>query len=421
MSDLALPGLSQNSFPHSFDQHLTRVVIAYFDAGGGHRAAAQALQSVLTRESGWDVELLNLQDYLDRLDPSNRLIGINIQDIYNRLLNRGATHVMRRLLPILHGAIRVATPLITRRLENHWQRTNPDIVISVVPNLNRAIALSISRTIPKASFVTLLTDFTDTPPHFWIEKESQYLICGTQRATEQALNMGHSPERIFQTSGMILHPKFYAEIQSTVSARTSLGLNPDLTTLLVMFGGQGSPEMLQIANKLNECTSPLQVVYICGRNDSLRRELEQLPSPHQRMITGFTTDVPTYMAASDLMIGKPGPGTISEALHFGVPVIVNRNSRTMPQEIYNTRWVEEKGVGIVLRDFSELAFRLDALLKNDSLLEMKSLAHKERNNAIFEIPAILMQILETSSYRAVAPAPIAPLDQAVRWEYPIPA
>ncbi|HLH09254.1 MAG TPA: glycosyltransferase [Terriglobales bacterium] len=372
-----------------------RVAIAYFDAGGGHRAAALALQSVLNADHGWRVELLNLQDYLDSLDPSSRFFGIRVQDIYNRLLNRGSTRVMRKLLPVLHGAVRLYTPLIARRLDKYWRDTKPDIVISVVPNLNRALALSIVRAIPSASFVTLITDMADTPPHFWIEKESQYLICGTQRAAQQSLALGHAPERVFQTSGMVLHPKFYAATQTRgpVATRTRLGLDPNLTTVLVMFGGQGSPEMLQIANEFNESARPIQVIYICGRNERLFRALQGLQLRHRSLIVGFTTDMPTYMAASDLMIGKPGPGSISEALHFGLPVVVTRNARTMPQEVYNTYWVEEKGVGIVLRHFRELSAHLDSVFHGDALQRMKMAARAENNNAIFEIPSILTRIL----------------------------
>jgi Glycosyltransferase family 28 C-terminal domain len=387
----------------SFREAVTRVAIAYFDAGGGHRAAALALQSVLTGNSGWDVRLLNLQEYLDPLDPAHRLFGIRIQDIYNRLLNRGSTALMRKLLPVLHAAVRVSTPLIARRLEAYWRQTQPDIVISVVPNLNRAIARSVAGTIPKAAFITLLTDLADTPPHFWIENESQFLICGTQRAVEQALAMGHSPDRIFRTSGMILHPRFYAaKTRDKADLRANLGLDPNLTTVLVMFGGQGSREMVQIANSLNECSGKFQVIYICGHNEALRRQLEALQSRPPRLVVGFTSEVPTYMAASDLMIGKPGPGSVSEALHFSLPVIVTRNASTMPQEVYNTYWIEEKGVGTILRDFRGLAQHIDGLLQEDGLRRMKVAALKQENNAIFEIPSILDRALQIVMERAYA-------------------
>ena len=67
----------------------------------------------------------------------------------------------------------------------------------------------LSQGFPDRPFVTILTDLADYPPHFWIERQEQYLICGTERAVEQARAMGHPEERIFRASGMILHPRFY--------------------------------------------------------------------------------------------------------------------------------------------------------------------------------------------------------------------
>jgi len=80
---------------------------------------------------------------------------------------------------------------------------------------------------PEVPFVTLLTDFADYPPHFWMEAESEYLICGTERARQQALEMGHAPDRIFDVSGMILKPKFYQKpVVDRVAERTRLGILP---------------------------------------------------------------------------------------------------------------------------------------------------------------------------------------------------
>ena len=77
-------------------------------------------------------------------------------------------------------------------------------MLSVVPHFNREIAESVRGNGAKIPFVTLITDLADYPPHFWIEKESEYIIAGTNRARQQALTMGHPPDHIFLTSGMLL-------------------------------------------------------------------------------------------------------------------------------------------------------------------------------------------------------------------------
>ena len=67
--------------------------------------------------------------------------------------------------------------------------TRPDMVVSLVPNFNRAMYQSLRAALPATPFVTILTDFADYPPHFWIEPFSvnqQFFICGTTKAAEQA-------------------------------------------------------------------------------------------------------------------------------------------------------------------------------------------------------------------------------------------
>ena len=112
------------------------------------------------------------------------------------------------------------------------------------------------------------------------------------------------------------------------------------------------------------------------------------------VVEGFTSHVAHYMALSDFFIGKPGPGSISEALQFDLPVIVERNHRTMPQERYNTDWVAEKRLGVVLRSFSEIAFGVEQLLQKETFAELRANARSYSNRAIFEIPLILEQVME---------------------------
>ena len=83
------------------------------------------------------------------------------------------------------------------------------MVISLIPNFNRASTRERRNALPGAPMVTIITDFADYPPHFWIERQDQYMICGTDRAVEQALGMGLKKSKVFRVSGMILNPRFY--------------------------------------------------------------------------------------------------------------------------------------------------------------------------------------------------------------------
>jgi hypothetical protein len=367
----------------------------FFDAGGGHRSAATALQQVIARQGRpWEVRMVNLQEQLDALDVFRRLTGIRLQDIYNLLLKKGWTLGSAELLKGLHLVIRLFQPALVRMLRDFWLRSRPDLVVSLVPNFNRALGLSLESALPGTPLVTILTDLADYPPHFWIERQRQYLVCGSDRAVQQARGLGHPDRRIFRASGMILNPRFYEPVSVDRSAeRRRLGLDPELPTGLVLFGGEGSMVMLEIARRLQSAARPVQLILICGRNEKLAAQLRAMRSRIAMFVEGFTREVPYYMRLADFFIGKPGPGSISEALAMQLPVIVECNAWTLPQERYNTDWVRERQVGLVLPDFHRIAPAVEQLLEPETYARLRANAAAQNNRAVFEIPDMLETIL----------------------------
>ena len=369
---------------------MTKVDFIYFNAGGGHRSAALALQTVALRQGRpWEVRLVNLQEVLDQMDIFRKITGIRLEDIYNRMLASGWTIGSGTGLKLMHSVIRLYHGTTVRLLEQYWAETGPDIVVSLVPNFDRALCESLTHALPKVPFVTILTDFADYPPHFWIERQKQWVICGTTKAAEQARALGHAEDRILRTSGMILRPNFYDPVTvDRPSARRKLGLDPDRPTGLVLFGGHGSNVMLEIAKSLAD----RQLIFVCGKNEKLATRLRSLSSQAPHFVEGFTQEIPDYMRLADYLIGKPGPGSISEAMAMGLPVIVERNAWTLVQERYNTEWVRERNVGLVLGNFGEIRGAVERMERE--LEQFKSAVAKIGNQAVFEIPDMLARILE---------------------------
>jgi 1,2-diacylglycerol 3-beta-galactosyltransferase len=360
----------------------------YFDAGGGHRAAATALKSVIERQNRpWNVRLVNLQEVLHSLDVFRKVTGIRLEDIYNHMLAKGWTLGSAQGLMFMHGVIRLYHGLTSRLLSRHWLESKPDLVVSLVPNFNRTMYDGLRAALPDVPYVTILTDFADYPPHFWMEKQDQYFICGTTKAVEQARALGHKDDHIFRTSGMILRPGFYQPITvDRATERARLGLDPEKATGIVLFGGHGSQVMLEIDRLLDET----QLIFVCGKNTSLAEKLRARPSRAKRFIEGFTSEIPYYMYLADFFIGKPGPGSISEAVAMKLPVIVERNMWTLPQERYNADWVLEQGAGLVLPNFGHIKEAAARLLA--SLDEYRANVEKIENRAVFEIVEILASL-----------------------------
>jgi UDP-N-acetylglucosamine:LPS N-acetylglucosamine transferase len=187
---------------------------------------------------------------------------------------------------------------------------------------------------------------------------------------------------------MIINPSFYRDLKLDRRTETiKLGLDPDRPTGIVMFGGHGSRVMRGIAKRLED----VQLILVCGHNAALAERLRAMKPSAPRVIVGFTSQMSYYMQLSDFFIGKPGPGSISEAVQQGLPVIVVRNAWTMPQERYNTQWVEESGAGVVLDSFKTIRDGVAQVTTNIDLY--RAGVERIRNRAVFEIPDILQRIL----------------------------
>jgi len=366
----------------------------YIDAGGGHRAAATALAEVIAGERRpWDIRTHSVQDLFRSIDVIRKSTGIDFQDVYNIMLQRGWTLGTAQLVPVMHAAIRLFHSAEVRVLERHWAASRPDMVVSLIPHYNRAFKQALDRARPGTPLVTILTDIADYPPHFWIERQEQYVICGSQRAVEQAHTLGLAPSHIFQVSGMILNPRFHrppAVDRARELAR--LGLDPNRPTGIVMFGGEGSMEMVKITKALNRSGLQTQLILLCGKHQEAARALRAIEPNMPLRIEGFTKEVPYFMSLGDYFIGKPGTGSISEALAMQLPVVVESNAWTLAHERYNAEWILERGAGVVVNSFSQVARAVRELLRPDRLTQYRARAAAVRNSAVFEVPQILAEI-----------------------------
>ena len=385
---------------------MRKIHVVFHDGGGGHRNAAVALQTIAAQQGrDWQVELVQFQDLTDRLDVLRKLTGIRIQQQYNIMLQNGWTLGSKYVLRVLQLTIRLFHGPMVRLLEEYWRAHPADLLVSVIPHFNREISESWGAVYPGRPFVTLITDLADYPPRFWIEPiKEQFIIAGTERAAEQARAFGHDEAHIFQASGMILRPDFYVNDDvDPVALRKEMGLQPDLPTAIVLFGGHGSKVMLYLAERLNKASLPLQLILICGRNDELAAKFRGRKWGMPVHVVGFTKEVHKLMRAADFLIGKPGPGSIAEAMVRKLPVLIECNAWTLPQERYNAEWVTEKRVGIVLKSFDDVVEGVQQILEPARLAEFRQNVAALNNRAIFEIPEMLAKLLGESEEAAEWP------------------
>jgi len=338
---------------------LPEVILFIVDAGGGHRASATALQAAAEQEGRpWRFRIVNIQETFRGLDLWQRVTGKPIEQTYNELIRSQHTRFLVPTLRVLQFFIRRLRGRLSRTMADALRKEPAALAMSMAPNFNAVLRDAVRQALPGTSFFVLLTDYADFPPHFWIEPGVDRVIAGSEHAVEQALAAGIAAHRISRTSGMVLHPRFYAGGGPAAGegARRELGIPEDAFVVMELFGGKGSAEMAPLSEGLLKQSPEWHVIAICGDNPPLLDDLTRLSAGSGGRLhpLGFTKRIADYLSASDVLVAKPGPGSLAESFQQGVPVVVTCNARTIPQERFNADMVRTHGLGRIVSSVEEM-------------------------------------------------------------------
>lgn len=339
------------------------IVVFYADAGGGHRATAEALREILEATGRFRVTLLNpYRELIPHLDLMTRLTGHSGEDFYNNVvLRKGRTELLCWLFYLLLKINYIACgPRTVRLVTEEFDRLRPDIALSAMPMANDVIVQALARhrsglsgqsADPQA--VVLMTDWSELSRGVWLPRQGVYhAICGTAESRAQARRVpALDATRVHPLTGLLIRPEFVAAAVRPAPAET-LGLDPDRPVVTVLYGAQGSDRMLALARTLIHVPHTAQIVFLCGRNAALAAALRAEDFPYSAQIVEFTDRVPDYLACSDLFVGKPGPGSVSEALALGLPVLLDRRM-ALPQEMAILKHVQRQGLGQAFSSMKE--------------------------------------------------------------------
>jgi processive 1,2-diacylglycerol beta-glucosyltransferase len=347
---------------------LDRVLILSASAGAGHVRAAQALEQAF-RESGAAREVRHV-DALDHVfPPLRRIYGQGYLELVTH-----APAVLGWLYDALdqpgrHARLRSALDTLTAGpLARLLERADADWVVCT-HFLPAAVASDLkARGRLRSRLAVVVTDF-DAHALWLVPHVDRYFVA--LEATRRYLaHLGVPAERI-TVSGIPIDPVF-TEPRNAVAMTRKHGLDPARRTILVTAGGFGVGPVERLVRSLLELRRPAQLVVICGRSAELKRRLDDLAAaqPVDGSVTlrvlGYTRAMDEYMAAADLLVGKPGGLTTAEALARGLPmVIVN----PIPgQEERNADHLLEAGAAIRCNNLPALAWKLDRLLDDPGRL-----------------------------------------------------
>ena len=377
-----------------------KICVLFVDAGGGHRATAIALQKIFENDKQYEIGIYNLIDEcLLPMDPVYKLFGIKTEEIYNRWIVKSHYALIHQYIGYfllkLNIFIRRHQQKSRQHLLNFWERTQPDLVISVAPFFNTDFIQSLQEYNPKIPYLTIMTDMIEAFKGLWYEPGPQYFCCGCADLYQKILSQGHAPNKLFLLSGMLLRPAIYFyshQMRNSNELRKKLGLLPNLPTALISYGGMGSPAMYKIALELLKISSPFQIIFICGKNLKIYKKIIKLKTSYAKSVQGFTSNIHEYLMAADFFIGKPGPGSVHEALTLKKPLLLHYNRMTMIQEKSNAIWVEKQGYGKAFCKIKKFNEKFIQFLDSNQLENLKQNVSQYHNEANIEVMKIINQI-----------------------------
>lgn len=346
-----------------------RVLLLSASSGAGHVRAAQALEKAFAARGDCTVEHIDVIHYVSKF----------FQRLYDKMyisMVRRAPELMGVLYdrtdqPWRHPRRRLALDrLNTGPMIRLLKRAQPDLCVATHFLPAEIIAWLIAKKKLRAHNAIVVTDY-DVHALWLCQTVDRYYVALPESA-EYLVRIGVPREKL-RITGIPVDPLFAKPIDRA-EARRALGLDASAASILVSAGGYGVGPLEQLVSDLLGLQKPWQVVAIAGKAEKVRKRLEdisrhagKLPNGSARLVAiGFTKDMDKYMAGADLLVGKAGGLTTSEALARALPMAM---IEPIPgQEERNADHLLEAGAAIRCNNLPAAAWKIAALLDDSARL-----------------------------------------------------
>lgn len=371
-----------------------KVLLLMSETGGGHRSAAQAIAAAIKSLAGERYQIDYQVEVVDALAAGRFPVG-RAPDFY-ALSTRYFPQLWGWFFHWTNGRLRtrlmvaVLDVFVGRGLESTLREKEPQVMVSVHPLLNHVTCKALRRLGWQTPFFSVGTELV-TIHRAWVCPEVDCHIVPTEEAKRAAIEYGMPLDKI-KLIGPPVHPRFLEEVGSKAQVRQGLNLAPDLPTLLLVSGGEGTGQLYDFALAISGLGLRLQLVVVTGRNRRLKARLDKVHFNVPARIYGFVDNMPTLMRAADLIITRAGSITISEALVCGLPIIL---SDALPgQEEGNPDYIVGHRAGALARTPQELINILRQLLGEGKEDELQQMAHNAARlinpRAVYEVARLIM-------------------------------
>jgi 1,2-diacylglycerol 3-beta-galactosyltransferase len=367
MSTIELISVQRPSRPEADRRQPARLPVLFLiaDTGGGHRSAARAVGQALDRlypgrfgpvlcdPLGGPGSARLVRWVTGLYGPAIRLAPWLWGAAYHATDSRAAAAVLRRTL------LRLADRPALAAAGHH-----PAAIVSFHPLTGAAAVAARDRAAPGSPTVTVVTDLART--------HAAWRYGGTDLIVAPSAGPAAGGGRPWLAAGPPVTRDFWGgplrRSEERTALRRSLGVREDRFLVLLAGGGEGSGGIGRRAASILRRLPDVDVVAVCGRNRSLRRRLDRLAagSGGRLTVTGFTRDMADWLRCCDLVVTKPGPGTIAEATCCGAPLLLT--SHVPGQERGNAEFVMRAGAGRPARSMRRMLAEIENLRADASRL-----------------------------------------------------
>jgi len=347
-----------------------RVLLLSATSGAGHVRAAQALEKAFLARGDCAVE------HIDALQHVSKFFQRVYDKAYISMVRR--TPELMGLLyertdqPWLHPRRRLALDrLNTGPMIRLLKRIQPDLCVATHFLPAEIIAWLIAKRKLRAHNAIVVTDYDVHA--MWLCRTVDRYYVAIEEAAQYLAGIGVPKEKL-RVTGIPIDPLFATPVNKS-EAKKQLGLDAEATVVLISAGGYGIGPVQQLVKDLLALERPWQIVAIAGKSEKTRKHLEELAKTAGKLQSGspklcpvgFTTEMDKYMAAADLMVGKAGGLTTSEALARALPMAL---VEPIPgQEERNADHLLEAGAAIRCNNLPAAAWKISTLLDDAARLQ----------------------------------------------------
>jgi 1,2-diacylglycerol 3-beta-galactosyltransferase len=316
------------------------ILFLFSDTGGGHRSATEAIIEALQLEVGDRFMAQMVDIFKDAAPPPLD----HMPDLYPYMVRM--PRVWGTGYRLSNGPRRASLlvepsyPYVRRSLRRLIQRCQSDLIVSMHPLANAPFLRALGPGRPP--FITIVTDLATTHA-LWYHTGVDLCLVPTQEARRRALKNNLRSEQV-RVVGLPVADRFCQPAGDRTALRQQLGWPHELPVVILMGGGEGMGPLEKTAQAIAEEHLPLALVVIAGRNRKLKARLESVHWPMPVFIYGFVHEMPDFMRAADILLTKAGPGTVTEAINAGLPMVLY--SRLPGQEDGNVVYVVSEGAGV---------------------------------------------------------------------------